>query len=497
MTTSFDVAVIGGGINGCGVAADAQMRGLSVVLLEKDDIAAKTSSSSSKLIHGGLRYLEHHDFSLVKKALVERQRLLHLAPHLVKPQPFVLPYQQMMRPAWLLRTGLFVYDNLSRKNKLPHSKPIKRSDAFYFAPLREHLQKGFLFYDCTTDDARLTLCNALQAKKHGATILTRHEVVGAQPSGAGWQLTVRTKESSNYKIFAKCLINATGPWVTETNKLLRIQAPYEISLVKGSHIVVPQLYEGTHAYMLQNEDQRIVFVIPYHGNTMIGTTDIFFQGNPDKIEISSEEVNYLLSIIGHYFEKKVDKKEIINTWSGVRPLLYKSDTSAQELSRDYQLYFSNTPAPVLNIYGGKITTYRQLAIDVVDELQKVFPDIGSSTTANAFLPGAIFKDLSFVEYQEFAQHKYQWLDNTILARLLQTYGTLTENILGNCTSMLDLGKKLAPGLFSREVDYLIDEEWACQLEDILWRRTKLGYSLPRGFDQSIKDYMQQKQQAMA
>ncbi|WP_133138682.1 glycerol-3-phosphate dehydrogenase [Legionella genomosp. 1] len=478
MVEGYDVAVIGGGINGCGIAADAALRGLSVVLLEKDDIASKTSSNSSKLIHGGLRYLEYYDFSLVKKALDERQLLISLAPHLVYPTTFVLPYLQSMRPTWLLRTGLFLYDNLSRKNKLPKSRLIKRNKSpNYFSALNPEFNKGFLFSDCTTDDSRLTLVNALLAREHGAHILPQTELCAAEAHDNQWTLRIRSKNQSIETITAKVVINAAGPWVESLNTLLGIKSEYKISMVQGSHFVVPKLYEGDHAYLLQNTDNRIVFVIPYYGHTMIGTTDVPFSGDLDHVAISPIEINYLFKLVRGYFKHHLTHGDIINTWSGVRPLLFKLGESPQALSRDYLFHMNYSPAPVVSIYGGKITTYRQLATETIDQLKPVFPGLPASGSSKAALPGAKLESMSFNEYQFHAREMYHWLAPGILTRYLRTYGTRTELLLAGCKKMNDLGSEIGHGLYTKEVDYLMNQEWASCADDILWRRTKLGLEL--------------------
>lgn len=490
MDQVFDIAVIGAGINGCGIAADAAMRGLSVLVLEKGDIAAQTSSSSSKLIHGGLRYLEQYDFSLVKKALDERQLLINIAPHLVHPLPFVLPYDQSMRPVWLLRTGLFLYDHLSRRNKLPKSRFIKRGKHDnYFLPLAENYHKGFVFYDCTTDDARLTIANALQAKAHGATILTQCELTQGEVQHGLWQLQVQSINEKR-RFTAKVVINAAGPWVSEINKRLQLNDYYTISLVKGSHLVVKRLYEGEHAYLLQNKDNRIVFVVPYHGYTMIGTTDVpITQHELAHIAISSQETEYLLTLINHYLHHPLTTNDIITTWSGVRPLLATKNAKPQSLSRDYAYHFSNTPAPSLCIYGGKITTYRQLALEAVNTLHTVFPTLKKSTTKQSILPGGLLEKWNYAQYLTHAQEKYFWLNTKLKQRLLQTYGTLTEIILANCHAMTDLGKHFGQDLYQAEVDYLCKHEWAQTSDDILWRRTKLGLTFSSEERQELTAYL--------
>lgn len=472
---TFDLVIIGGGINGCGSAADAALRGLSVLLVEQDDLASKTSSSSSKLIHGGLRYLEYLHFSLVKKALNERQTLLRLAPHLVHPLPIVLPHEKNMRPAWLLRAGLFFYDHLSRINKLPKSRYIRRSaHSTWFAPLVSQLTQGFLFYDCTTDDARLTLANALQAKAHGAVIMTQTALIKAETRDNQWQLTLQTKSSSSFQVKAKTVINAAGPWVEPVSQLLKIPLQHTMTLVKGSHIVVHKLYEGNHAYLLQHDDHRVVFVVPYHGHTMIGTTDTPLTGKLDDVSIDQNEIDYLFALIARYFNQHLQPGDIINTWSGVRPLLSAAGKSASALNRDYTYHYSTQPAPSVTLYGGKITTYRQLANEAINQLRAVFPDMPASSTRITPLPGAVLGSMSFDEYQCYAQEKYHWLNEETLNRYLDNYGTQTEQLLTGCTCDTDLGQCFGDTLYQTEVDYLLKNEWATTCEDILWRRTKLG-----------------------
>ncbi|STX51538.1 glycerol-3-phosphate dehydrogenase [Legionella busanensis] len=490
MTKFFDLAVIGGGINGCGIAADAALRGLSVALIEKDDLASKTSSNSSKLIHGGLRYLEYYDFSLVKKALDERQLLLSLAPHLVNPLPFVLPYLTSMRPMWLLRLGLFLYDNISRKNKLPKSKVIKRQTYLpYFAPLKSSINKGFLFYDCHTDDARLTLANALQAKKHGAEIYSYTELIHARTENNIWHLTLRNQHGEKSLYQARAVVNATGPWVTSINDLLSLPNQQQMSLIKGSHLVVPKLYDGSHAYLLQNNDNRIVFIIPYYQYSVIGTTDTPFTGNLDQVEIDNKEIDYLLHLANNYFNVALTSNDIVHTWSGVRPLLGGQNDSPQALSRDYIYHYTSNPAPALTIYGGKITTYRQLAKDAVDQLNAIFPDLKSSSTYKTPLPGALYDGITYQEYIDYARHKYNWLPSDTLSRLFTTYGTNLEVLLANCKDLADMGQDFGFGLFQREVDYLRAHEWAVQIEDILWRRTKLGFYYTKPLKEKLNNYL--------
>ena len=484
----YDLVIIGGGINGCGCAADAALRGLSVLLCESGDIASKTSSSSSKLIHGGLRYLESFDINLVKKALNEQQTLLELAPHLVRPLPMVLPHQKSQRPLWLLRAGLFLYDHLSQTNTLPNTQRLHRTpkDA-YFSPLTHDINEGFLFYDCATDDARLTLENAIQAREQGATLLPQTQFISAQAENNEWRLTLKTL-NHNFQVRAKCIVNAAGPWVDEVSQRLNIPLQHTITHVKGSHMVVHKLYEGEHAYLLQHHDQRVIFVTPYHGYTMIGTTDIPINGSLDDVHIDETEIDYFLTLIHQCFNQHVEKSEIINTWSGVRTLIASDSQTPSAISRDYAHHFTNTPAPAVTLIGGKLTTYRQLAKEAIDALRDVFPTLPESITHRTALPGASHASMSFDEYKTYAREKYHGLDARLLERYLTTYGTRTEILLQKVNQMSDLGIAFSEALYQREVDYLIREEWVTTLDDLLWRRTKLGLTMGGEQIRSLKDY---------
>lgn len=486
----FDVVIIGGGINGVGCAADAALRGLSVLLCEQHDLASKTSSSSSKLIHGGLRYLERFDLKLVKKSLDERETLSRLAPHLIHPLPIFIPHQSSKRPAWFVRIGLFIYDHLSRINTLPHSRLFRRRQKTpYFTPLDTAIKKGFLFYDCKTDDARLTLVNALQAKAHGAVIMTQTTLIKAEAVDHRWHLTLQTSSGEVIQITAKSVINAAGPWVSNVNQLLCLEDMHTLSLVKGSHLVVHKLYEGEHAYLLQHDDQRVVFVVPYHGHTMIGTTEVPFEGTLNVIRIEASEIDYLLAIIHRYFNQRLLPSDIITTWSGVRPLISAFGKKNTALSREYACHFSNELAPVISIYGGKITTYRQLALEAIDHLSNVFEGLPASKTATTALPGAAFGEFTFAEYQQYAFEKYHWLDDATRDRYLSVYGTLTEDILAGCKNTRDLGIYFTNTLYQVEVDYLLHHEWVSCVEDILWRRTKLGLNMEAKLEKILSDYL--------
>jgi glycerol-3-phosphate dehydrogenase len=486
----FDLVIVGGGINGAACAAEASMRGLSVLLCEQDDLASKTSSKSSKLIHGGLRYLESYDFGLVKKSLDEQQILLSIAPHIVHPLPLILPHTSKHRPMWLLRLGLWIYDHLSKINKLPNSKRVFRSKNLqYFSALHKHINKGFIFYDCNVDDARLTIINALQAKKYGAEVNNYTKLIHAKLSQNYWQLTLQNQQGISYSVQSRALINATGPWLQQFSQIIQQPLKYSLRLVKGSHIVVPRLYDGEHAYLLQNDDKRIIFVMPFHGYSMIGTTEIPYQDHASEVQIQPEEIDYLCGIAHKYFKQTLYESSIIYSWSGIRPLINHTNQHSSQLSREHAIDFTQHPAPLITIYGGKITTHRQVAVDAISQLQAIFPNLTPSKITP--LPGATLGNLSFVEYQKNANQYYSWLPKNILHHYLTTYGTLTEKILANCQNLNDLGKKFNSILYQREVDYLIQEEWALTVDDIIWRRTKLGLQLEQTEKEQLAQYIKE------
>ncbi|MFZ4076350.1 MAG: glycerol-3-phosphate dehydrogenase [Legionellaceae bacterium] len=489
MNNTFDVVIVGGGINGAGCAADAALRGLSVLLCEKDDLASHTSSKSSQLIHGGLRYLEYFDIGMVKKSLDEQQHLLDVAPHLVHPLPFVLPHTEQTHPLWQLHTGLFLYDHLSFINALPNHQRLKRlKDPLYFAPLNDTLDDCFLYYDCQTNDARLVIENALQAQAAGATIMTNTALIEATPRNDEWFLTLQSKSGAEYHVRSKVVINASGPWANNLNTLLGLeQTP--MTLIKGSHIVVPRCYEGNHAYLLQDGNKRIVFTIPFNGQTLVGTTEKKFEGNPDVIVIDDDEVDYLCSVVNHYFRVPIEAKDCITTWSGVRPLLSNQNKNATSLSRDYVYTISNKSAFAISIISGKITTYRQLAENVIDELKPLFPKLPPSPTKTTKLPGAHFNNKTMAEYQTHLEQTYFFVSHDVLSYYFKTYGALSEHILAPCLAQQSLGLHFGETLYQAEVDYLIQKEWATTLDDILWRRTKLGLDMDAKSRAHVSQYL--------
>lgn len=493
----YDLAVIGGGINGVGIAADAAGRGLSVFLCERDDLAQHTSSASSKLIHGGLRYLEHYEFRLVREALAEREVLLAKAPHIVRPMRFVLPHRPHLRPAWMIRAGLFLYDHLGKREKLPGSRGLRFGVG---SPLQAGISRGFEYSDCWVDDARLVVLNAMSAREHGAHIHSRTRCVSARRSKGLWHIHLERADGTLLSIRSRALVNAAGPWVARLLKDdLKQKSPYGIRLIQGSHIVVPQLYEGEHAYILQNEDRRIVFAIPYLGRfTLIGTTDREYQGDPAKVAITEEETRYLLDVVNQHFKKQISADDILRTYSGVRPLCDDESDDPSAVTRDYTLALDAYPgeAPLLSVFGGKLTTYRKLAESALAQLAPFFPSIGGSWTATATLPGGESMD-SQEALAEALCERYGWLPNSLARRWAGTYGSRVWKLLEGVANLTDLGEHLGGGLYTREVDYLCREEWAQDAEDILWRRTKQGLFMTPGQQERLAQYLIHRAQADA
>jgi glycerol-3-phosphate dehydrogenase len=489
----YDVAVIGGGINGVGIAADAAGRGLSVLLCEKDDLAQHTSSASSKLIHGGLRYLEHYEFRLVREALAEREVLLAKAPHIVKPMRFVLPHRPHLRPAWMIRAGLFLYDHLGKRKRLGASRSLRFGPGY---PLKPAITRGFEYADCAVDDARLVVVNAMAAREKGAHIHTRTRCLGAERVADIWEVTLQHADGTRQIIRARALVNAAGPWVASFIKDdLGLSAPYGIRLIQGSHLIVPRLYEGEHAYILQNEDQRIVFCIPYLDRfTLIGTTDREYSGDPAQVAITEQETDYLLKVVNAHFNHQLSRADILHAYSGVRPLCNDESDNPSAVTRDYTLALSASAgqAPLLSVFGGKLTTYRKLAESAMAELKPFFTQMRGSWTASAALPGGESMT-SVPALVDALLASHGWLPVDIAKRWAVTYGSRAWRLLDGVKGPQDLGLAIGGGLFSREVDYLCSQEWAVDVEDILWRRTKLGLFLSASERQALADYLQQAQ----
>ena len=473
----YDIAVVGAGINGVGIANDAVGRGLSVFVCEKDDLASHTSSASSKLIHGGLRYLEQKEFRLVREALLEREILLKKAPHLIHPMRFIMPHQPYLRPAWLIRSGLFIYDYLAKRETLQGSELI------YFnadSPLKESISRGFEYSDCTVDDARLVVANAIQAHELGAQIRTQTRCVSAVQREGLWYLTLE-HQKQQYQIKARALVNATGAWVTDFIQQQLAQTPKAgIRLVQGSHIIVKRLYPEHHAFILQNDDQRIVFVIPYLDEySLIGTTDVEFVGDPNHVQITDEETAYLVDVINDHFKLQLQVEDVISTYAGVRALYDDESSQASKVTRDYILSLSDfveNEAPILSVYGGKLTTYRKLAEAALLKLKRYFPQMKAEWTARTKLPGAE----DFVSVQALRDELLQGvqgLDMHTAQRWAKTYGCRVWQMLDEKRDMQDMGQAFGYGLYQQEVDYLYRVEWVRHSQDLLWRRTKLGMKL--------------------
>lgn len=491
-----DILIVGGGINGAGIARDAAGRGLSVVLCEKDDLASHTSSASTKLIHGGLRYLEQYEFSLVRKALIEREVLMRSAPHIIHPLRFVMPHDQGQRPAWMIRAGMFLYDHLAKRELLPGSEGIDLRAHAAGAPLKTNFIKGFAYSDGWVDDARLVMLNAIAAADKGASILTRTTCIAVQREADHWNANLRTSpvagESDEAEqttaVRAKILINAAGPWAASfLHDTVHGRAGKKLRLIKGSHIVVKKLFDHPYAYIFQHPDGRIVFAIPYeHDYTLIGTTDIDYHGDTDKVAIAADEIDYLCALSNRYFAKPIASTDVVWAYSGVRPLVEdeKDDDneSASEVTRDYKLAFDTDAAPLLTIFGGKITTFRKLAEEAVDLIAPTLANQHGAWTADACLPGGdLFGPapnnravIAFDEYVDQLQRQYAWLPLALIARYARAYGTRSKLLLANRNNLADMGEQIAPGLFTAEVDYLMLHEWARSADDILWRRSKLG-----------------------
>ena len=484
MQKDYDIFIIGGGINGCGIARDAVGRGYSVYLCEADDLASGTSSQSTKLIHGGLRYLEHYEFRLVREALTEREILWKLAPHIIHPMRFVLPHHKGLRPAWLLRLGLFLYDHIGGRKKLPATTTLNLSSDETGKVLSQNYSKGFEYSDCAVDDARLVVLNALDASEHGASINTRSKCVDMQRTDGHWRVTIEDQISQKSStVNAKIIINASGPWADKVlSSLHPTESTKNIRLVQGSHIIVTKIYQHNKCYIFQNTDNRIIFTIPYHDHfTLIGTTDHEYDGDPRDTKITQEEIDYLCKSANVYFNHKIKPNDIVGTFAGVRSLYNDGASKAQEATRDYVLRVDrpNTHvAPMINIFGGKITTYRRLAESVMEKidglLEKESDKNQGKWTESIALPGGDFTIDDFDNICRDLHQQYPFLTSKEAKRYIKLYGTRAKNFLKNAASYKDLGKSFSHGLYQCEVEYLINTEWAHTVEDILWRRTKLG-----------------------
>jgi len=494
--SQVDVLVVGGGINGCGIARDLAGRGWRVLLAEKDDLASHTSSASTKLIHGGLRYLEYYEFSLVRKALQEREVLLRSAPHIMSPLRFVMPHDPAMRPAWMIRIGLFMYDHLARREVLPASRGIDLRTHEAGAPLKPQFKRGFVYSDGWVDDARLVVLNAIDARERGAQVLTRTRCVQAQRDAQGWTAELESAGGERRTVRARALVNAAGPWAEAFLRQVARPAGAEslatrsLRLVKGSHIVVPQVFSHGHAYIFQNPDKRIIFAIPYQEKfTLIGTTDIELEGDdPGAARIAASEVEYLCTQASRYFDKPISAADVVWTYSGVRPLLDDASGDPSAVTRDYMLESNADGAPLLSVWGGKITTFRKLAEDAADDIGRMLGEPRAAWTEGAFLAGGDLSawigapgrpDADFDRFVEALHGRHPWLGEALARRLARAYGARIGQVIGDARSLSDLGAQVAPGVYESELRYLQQQEWAVSGEDVLWRRSKLGLHLPR------------------
>lgn len=474
MSDTVDLFVIGGGINGAGIARDAAGRGLSVVLCEKDDLAQGTSSRSGKLVHGGLRYLEYYEFRLVREALIEREVLLNSASHIIWPMRFVLPHSPNDRPAWLVRLGLFLYDHLGGRKKLPGTRSLNLRRDPEGLPLKDQYTKGFEYSDCWVDDSRLVVLNAVDAAEKGAEILTRTACTSARRVGDVWEVSVQTPDGTR-QFKARALVNAAGPWVTDIiGRVTGTNSSRKVRLVKGSHIITPKFWDGPQAYLAQNNDKRVIFINPYEGDkALIGTTDIAYDGAPEDVTADETEIEYLLGVVNKYFKQSLRREDVLQSFSGVRPLYDDGAGNPSAVTRDYVFDLEiSGGAPLLNVFGGKITTFRKLAEHAMGKLDPYFPQMAANWTSGAILPGGDIPNADFTAFLGDIQLQYPWLPRDLALHWARLYGARIGMIIGDATSVAGLGKQFGARLFEAEVSYLCQHEWARTPEDILFRRTK-------------------------
>ncbi len=475
----YDLCIVGGGINGVGIARDAAGRGLSVLLIEKDDLGEGTSSRSGKLVHGGLRYLEYYEFRLVREALIEREVLLETAPHIIWPMRFVLPHSAEDRPAWLVRAGLFLYDHLGGRKRLPGTRALNLAKSPEGSCVKSQYKKAFEFSDCWVDDARLVVLNAVDAVERGAVIKSRTRFQHAEQKNKLWHINISSHSTDNTtEVQARCLVNAAGPWVNNIiDGIDGTTTRRRVRLVKGSHIVVNKFWDGEQAYLVQNFDKRVIFINPYeNGKALIGTTDIPFEGEPDDVQIDDSEIDYLLAAVNRYFNVELKHNDILQSFSGVRPLYDDNSDNPSAVTRDYLFDFdqSQDGSILLSVFGGKITTYRKLAEHALDKLKNTFPTMGEAWTARSELPGGDIDDADFEAFVTKQFDQYPFLAPELIRHYARLYGTRISSVLDGSTSLADLGQRFSELFYAIEAQYLIDHEWAKTVDDILSRRTKHG-----------------------
>jgi len=502
-----DVLVAGGGINGIAIARDAAGRGLGTIVCEQADLASYTSSASTKLIHGGLRYLEHGEIGLVRKALREREVLLRVAPHLVRPLRLVLVYDDSMRPAWLLRGGLWLYDVLAGRSRLPPSRRVDLASHPAGVQLKPGFRTGFEFSDASTDDARLVVTSAIDASERGARVFTRSRLVRAQREGSAWVADITRQNGSGLRVRARSLVNATGPWAARfLHDVCGRESVRQLRLIKGSHLVVRRRFGHPFAYLLQSADRRIAFAIPFEDDfTLIGTTDVEVQQEPDATAIETGEIDYLCELANRYLKQPIGPADIAWTFSGVRPLL-DDGAGPSELTRDYALEMDQDGAPLLTVWGGKITTFRTLAEEAVDRLAPRLGCTRGGWTSTAQMPGGAVLSRSghvarrpsgLADLFNGLSDEYPWVPSPMLHRMVQAYGGLVGSVLGSAHALADLGEPMAEGLYEAELEYLVVREWARSADDALWRRSKLGLRLSPEEQQRVADWFERRLRADA
>ncbi|MFK7861619.1 MAG: glycerol-3-phosphate dehydrogenase [Granulosicoccus sp.] len=493
--STYDLVVIGGGVNGAGIARDAAGRGLSVLLCEKDDLAQHTSSASTKLVHGGLRYLEHYDFMLVRHALSEREVLLRAAPHIIWPLRFILPHHKALRPRWLIRLGLFLYDHLGGRKLLPASHGVDLAQHVSGAALKNEFTKGFEYSDCWVQDARLVTLNVMDAAERGCDVRVRTECTDIVRGDGQWTVNLQDHLSGQASVVtARAIVNASGPWVEKTLNLdEEHDTRHGVRLVKGSHIVVPKLFDHPYTYIFQNADNRILFAVPYENDfTLLGTTDVEIQAEPGSEKIEDSEIDYICDNASEYFKTPISRDQIVWTYSGVRPLYDDASDNASKVTRDYKLDLDTRKgAPVLSVYGGKITTFRKLAEQAVDMLKPELKFSAGAWTSSVALPGGDIPDANYDRFLKQSAQRYPWLDTVVLNDYCRNYGTRISTLVGKASGMEELGYHFGGPLYQAEVDYLIVHEWARSAADILWRRSKKGLHTPAGTEQALQQWIEQ------
>jgi D-erythritol 1-phosphate dehydrogenase len=499
-TGTYDLFVIGGGINGAGIARDAAGRGLSVLLCEKDDLAQGTSSRSGKLVHGGLRYLEYYEFRLVREALIEREVLLESAPHIIWPMRFVLPHNPVDRPAWLVRLGLFLYDHLGGRKRLPGTRTLDLHTAPEGAPIKPAYGRAFEYSDCWVDDARLVVLNALDARKRGAQVLTRTACTSIRRRGDRWQIEMTdTETGAKSEASARCVVNTAGPWVNDViGRIAGLNSRRSVRLVKGSHIVVPKFWEGRQAYLVQNPDKRVIFVNPYQNDlALIGTTDIPYEGRSEDVAADENEIAYLLKSVNRYFKQQLIEDDILHSFSGVRPLYDDNAENPSAVTRDYifELDAEDGEVPLLSVFGGKITTFRKLSEHALERLKPFFPKMGGAWTARAHLPCGDMADADFDQFLADLRARYRWLPGDLAKHYARLYGTRAHELIGAAKSLDDLGTAFSRLFRESEARFLIDTEWARMAEDLIERRTKHGLHMSDAEKRAFSGWFERQQAA--